>query len=199
MDDEAPGWDAIDAALRSVHGDAEPLHRALAPGVAFGSPLQGVSAYAAADHWHLVSYGLTELFAKESDLAEISGFGFELTIRVPRDGEGQPPGWAFALLASVAGAARAGHDFCVGHRLQVGGPITGTPESDMEAVAFASDPSLPTWTSSPHGAFEFYTLVGITPPELREMQATSTDDVLRRLSVTNPLLITDPRRSAEGR
>jgi hypothetical protein len=148
MDDEAPGWDAIESAIRSVHGDAEPLHKALAPGVAFGSPLQGVSAYAASDHWHLVSYGLTELFDKESDVAEISGLGFELTIRVPRHGDGPPPNWPFTLLASVAAAARAGHDFSVRHRLQVGGPITGTQETEMEAVAFASDPSLPTWTSS---------------------------------------------------
>ena len=192
--DEAPGWDAIDAALRVVHGDTEPLHRALTPGVAFGSPLQGVSAYGTADHWHFVTYGLTELFAKESEVAEISGFGYELTIRTPRDGEAQPPAWPFTLLASVAGAARAGHDFCVGHRLQVGGPITGDPGCALEAVAFTSDPSLPTWTESPHGSFEFYTLVGITPEELGEMQASSTAAVLDRLAEHNPLLITDASR-----
>ena len=74
MSEEAPGWDAIDAAVRALHGDAEPL-RGLVPGVAFGSPLQGVSAFAEPDHWHLVTDGLTELFGKESDVAEISGFG----------------------------------------------------------------------------------------------------------------------------
>jgi hypothetical protein len=194
MSEKAPGWDAIEAALRTVHGDAKPFHRGLSPGVAFGSPLQGVSAYAQADHWHFATYGLTELFAKESDLTEISGFGYELTMRVPRDSEEQPPDWPFGLLASVAAAARAGHDFSVGHRLQVGGPITGAPGSDMEAVAFTSDPSLPIWTPSPHGNFEFYTLVGITPQELSEMQATSTANVLERLAATNPLLITDPYR-----
>lgn len=36
---------------------------------------RGVSAFAEPDHWHLVSYGLTELFGKESDVVEISGFG----------------------------------------------------------------------------------------------------------------------------
>ena len=99
----------------------------------------------------------------------------------------------------MAAAARAGHDFCVGHRLQVGGPITGAPGSSIEAVAFTSDPSLPIWTESPHGSFEFYTLVGITPQELSEMQATSTANVLERLQATNPLLITDPHRGTDHR
>jgi Suppressor of fused protein (SUFU) len=193
-EDRAPGWDAIDAAIRAVHGDVEPAHRGLVPGVAFGSPLQGVSAYPEADHWHFVSYGLTELFAKESDVADISGFGYELTMRVPRGGEDAPPDWPFELLAKVASAARAGHDFAVGHRLQVGQPITGEPGCAMEAVAFVSDPSLPIWTSSPNGDFEFYELVGITPDELAEMQASSTADVANRLSESNPLLVTDPAR-----
>jgi hypothetical protein len=64
----------------------------------------------------------------------------------------------------------------------------------MEAVAFVSDPSLPVWTSSPHGSFEFSELVGITPTELAEMQASSTAEVLGRLAESNPLLITDPAR-----
>jgi suppressor of fused len=194
VDDQAPGWDAIDAAMKAVHGDVEPVHKGLAPGVAFGSPLQGVSAYAEPGHWHFVTYGLTELFAKESDVAEISGFGYELTMRVPRAGEDSPPEWPFALLANVAAAARAGNDFAVGHRLQVGGPITGGADSVMEAVAFVSDPSLPVWTSSPNGSFEFYELVGITPGELAEMQSSSTAAVVARLAESNPLLITDPTR-----
>ena len=115
-----------------------------------------------------------------------------------RDEEEQPPDWPFALLANVAAAARGGHDFCVGHRLQVGGPITGAPGCVMEAVAFTSDPSLPTWTPSPHGSFEFYALVGVTPQELSEMQVTSTAAVLERLAAANPLLITDPRRGTRN-
>jgi suppressor of fused-like protein len=193
-DDQAPGWDAIDAAMKAVHGDVQPVHKGLVPGVAFGSPLQGVSAYAAAGHWHFVTYGLTELFGKESDVAEISGLGYELTMRVPRAGDDPPPNWTFELLANVAAAARAGHDFAVGHRLRLGGPITGEPECVMEAVAFISDPSLPVWTSSAHGSFEFYELVGITPDELAEMQASSTAEVVGRLAESNPLLITDPTR-----
>jgi len=192
MGDDAPGWDAIDAAMKAVHGDVEPVHKGLAPGVAFGAPLQGISAYAEADHWHFVTYGLTELFAKGSEVAEISGFGYELTMRVPRAAE--PPDWPFRLLANVAAAARAGNVFAAGHRLQVGGPITGEASCAMQAVAFVPDPSLPASAPSPHGRFEFYALVGITPDELAEMQASSTAEVVARLAKSNPLLITDPAR-----
>ena len=64
----------------------------------------------------------------------------------------------------------------------------------MEAVAFVSDPSLPAWTTIPHGSFESHELVGITPNELAEMQASSTAEVIGRLAASNPLLITDPAR-----
>ena len=35
--------------MKAVHGDAEPVHRGLVPGVALGPPLRGVSAYAEVD------------------------------------------------------------------------------------------------------------------------------------------------------
>jgi len=33
-------------------------------------------------HWHIVGYGMSELYAKETDDPEESGWGFELTFRV---------------------------------------------------------------------------------------------------------------------
>lgn len=196
-DERAPGWDAIERALQPVHGDVEPAHRALLPGVALGAPLQGISAYPAEGHWHFVTFGLTELFAKDSEEPEISGFGFELTMRVAREGEGgEPPGWPFNLLAAVAQQVQEGLDLAVGHRIQVGGPITGAAGCAQEAVAIVSDPSLPIWTKSPHGSFEFYQLVGVTPEELSEMQASSTAAVIERLAGSDRLLVTDPGRAA---
>ncbi len=68
----APGWDTITNAVGAMHPGVEPLHFAMASGVRLGAPLDGISAYRAIDHWHLVTYGLTELFFKESDDAELS-------------------------------------------------------------------------------------------------------------------------------
>jgi suppressor of fused-like protein len=46
-----------------------------------------------------VTYGLSELYVKETDDPEISGFGYKMTLRIPRDElEDRPPDWAFVLL-----------------------------------------------------------------------------------------------------
>ena len=63
---EAPGWDAIDAALREVYGDREPLHYGTDIKYELGGPdpLDGISAYRVeqpSPHWHFVTYGLSEL------------------------------------------------------------------------------------------------------------------------------------------
>ena len=90
--DEAPGWDAITAAMERLYpGQEKPPHLGtdFHARVVFGGPevIDGFSAYAATEpvpHWHWVTYGLTELYAKESDDPEWSGYGFELTMHVPQ-------------------------------------------------------------------------------------------------------------------
>lgn len=60
MSDEgqAPGWDAIDAALEPLYGGQRPRHWAAVSHRATGGshPLDGVSAYGVPDppHWHAV-------------------------------------------------------------------------------------------------------------------------------------------------
>ena len=69
--DDTPGWDAISAALRPIFGDCEPYHVGTVVPYAFGGPdpIHGISAYEVAEpipHWHFVTYGFSELSAKES-------------------------------------------------------------------------------------------------------------------------------------
>ena len=49
------------------------------------SPLQGISIYEGEDYWHFVTYGLSELYEKESDNKEISGYGMEFTFKLKKD------------------------------------------------------------------------------------------------------------------
>jgi hypothetical protein len=42
--------------------------------------------------WNAITYGMTELFGKDFDDSQVSGWGHELTMRVPRNAE-QPPDW----------------------------------------------------------------------------------------------------------
>jgi len=192
VEPSSPGWDAITGALERLYPGVVPRHLAPMPGPAFGGGVQGISAYPNGDHWHLVTYGLSELYAKESEDPDRSGWGFELTIRVgPMTDE--PPLWAFNLLERIAQETRhAGTVFSVGHRLDSQSPIDGD-RSPFTALAFTLDPTLGT-LATVNGRLDFIQVVGITANELVEMKASSTESVLTRIGATNTYLATDPAR-----
>lgn len=86
---DARGWDAITEAFEKLYpGQENPLHFAvLIPWQLGGKdPLRGISAYDGGSYWHLVSYGLSELYEKESEDPEWSGYGFELTLKLRKAG-----------------------------------------------------------------------------------------------------------------
>jgi hypothetical protein len=190
---EAPGWGAIDEALERLYPEQEPKHWATQRGIDLGDGLQGVSAYRANGHWHYVSYGLSELFAKESEFPDQSGFGYELTFRVARPTD-EAPLWPATLLERLAQTVWDGSDYAIGDRVGVGGPITGNDDTALDALAVVLDPELGE-IDTPHGRLAFKQLVGITAAEWKEMKRTSTEQVLRRLQANNPLLVTDAHRA----
>src|SRR6187402_878939 len=76
---EPVGWDAIDARLAELYGDVEPMHWGTIVSWRLGGPdpLDGISAYdnpGPPRHWHFVSYGLSDLFDKESEDPARSGW-----------------------------------------------------------------------------------------------------------------------------
>jgi hypothetical protein len=198
QDAPAPGWDAITNVFASLYPAVEPKHVGYQPGLAFGSGLQGCSAYRAVDHWHYVTYGLTELWEKEADSEpSVSGWGYEFTMRVPLHDDDTPPRWPFALLEQLAKTSNQhGAYYGAGHRVDMRQPVTGQPDTALTALAITHDPQLPDPISSPNGSFTLLQIVGITAQELAHMKATSTSAVLNELSTANPLLVTDPSRAS---
>jgi hypothetical protein len=90
MTSDAPGWAAIDARLAELYPDIEPKHYGTQHRFALGGPdpLDGVSFYQRAEpvpHWHIIGYGMSELYAKETDNPDESGWGLEFTFRIARD------------------------------------------------------------------------------------------------------------------
>ncbi|MCZ7374160.1 suppressor of fused domain protein [Micromonospora sp. WMMC250] len=152
-----------------------------------------MSAYRSAGYWLLVTFGMTDLFSKNSDELDVSGWGYELTMRVPVDAD-QPPAWSLRLLERLVDYVfTSGRSFTEGHRMDPGGPITGLATTRLRALAFAADPDLPP-IDSPYGSARFLTVVGITADELDRMKATTTAEVLSELAERSPLLVTDPTR-----
>jgi hypothetical protein len=198
-EDQPPGWDAIGAALAGLYGSAAPQHVGYHPPAGFtGAGLRGCSAYAADSHWHYVTYGLSEPNAPDPP---VSGWGFELTMRVPRGPEPTAPLWPFTMLNELAKYVNSSAvRLTPGHRIDLRAPVTGfphvedAPDTGLTVYAVLTDPELGE-ISTPNGPVRFLQIVGVTADEKAKMVATSTADVLAGLAQINPLLITDPART----
>ncbi|MFI6515214.1 suppressor of fused domain protein [Spirillospora sp. NPDC050679] len=203
LDDAAPGWDAIDQACRRLYGDTEPVHYGTVHKWALGGPdpLDGISAYERAEpvpHWHLVSYGMSELYDKSSENPEESGWGFEFTFRVARGpADDAPPAWALNLLQNLGRYVfGSGNWFEPGHHMNINGPIEADREDcEIRALAFVRDPELGR-IDTPHGTVDFLQVVGLTLDEYEATQRWNTDGVLDLLEPRTPLHVTDPRRGS---
>jgi hypothetical protein len=200
IDPDTVGWAAIDAALEPVYGSQEPRHWGpiLRWGLGGNDPLEGISAYSSPKplHWHFVSYGLSELYGKETDDPEVSGWGIELTFRVRRYDESEPPVWALSFLNNLARYVfTTGNVFDVGHHMDLNGPIALGQETAIRAIVFSKDPQLGA-ISTPHGEMTFLQVVGLTLDEYESVQTWDSDKFLELLSAQDPLLVTDLSRKS---
>ncbi|GAA2328735.1 suppressor of fused domain protein [Dactylosporangium salmoneum] len=194
MDPEAPGWAAIDAALARLYpGVASRFARGHDPleGVAFFPRLEPIP------HWHAISYGMSELYGKETDDPEESGWGFEFTFRIARGpAETEPPMWAANFLQNLARYVyQTGNWFEPNHHMDLNGPIALDRDTLIRAVVFAEDPELGTIATA-NGTVQFLQVVGITLDEYEATQAWSVRGFLELLARRIPLLVTDLDRAS---
>jgi len=141
-----------------------------------------------------VTYGLSELDAKESDDRDVSGWGFELTLRLA--GAAEPPLWAVDLLANLAAYVwTSGHPFAPGHHLDLGGPMKLGSSTRLTAAVIVRDPVLG-GMKGPLGAVEFLQVVGLTADELEACRAWRTEGVVELLARRDPLFVTDLARAS---
>lgn len=198
--DGAPGWDAIDTALAPLYGDQEPRHWGTLVSYRFGGPdpLQGISAYVRTTpvpHWHFITYGFSDLYAKESD-AEMSGYGFELTFRLAGDVTKDPPVWPIGFLQNLARYVfRTGNVFRPDEYLPLNGPITMDEPTLITDVIFAVDPELAR-IETPNGQVDFVQIVGVTSDEGRAGRRWRNAGLLAAMADRLPLWVTDLARGS---
>lgn len=209
-DDSAPGWDAIDAAFARLYpglGDVAP-HFGRTDARLPGQGIWGITAYpntaAPQPHWHLVTYGFSNVFASDPSSDEDDTWAdFEWTFRVAADIDltqplpAQVPTWSLRLLQRLGDLVFSGTDALdIGHRIKVGGPITlGDPQTDLTAIMFVEDPQL-AQVETGGGRLRFVQLVGVSDDTVTAAQAldngvAGTLQVLEKMAETNPLLVTD--------
>ncbi|MBE6752780.1 MAG: suppressor of fused domain protein [Ruminococcaceae bacterium] len=84
---DTAGWDDINRECERVYpGQTNPKHYGTLIKWCFGGndPLDGISIYDGGDFWHFVTFGLSELYQKESDDKAVSGYGMEFTFRLKK-------------------------------------------------------------------------------------------------------------------
>ena len=201
-DDEATGWEAIDAAFARLYPGQQPKHVGTLVRWSLGGPdpLDGLSARKRLEprpHWHFVSYGLTELYRKEWDDPERSGFGFELTFRLacaPSDED--PPMWAFSLMQNLARYVfQSGNLLRDGDWMSANGPIARDTETLLRSLTFVADPEVPP-IDTPNGRVAFIQMVGLTLDEETAAKTWQTRKLLEAMQPYMPLWVTDLARGS---
>ncbi|HFE45193.1 MAG TPA: suppressor of fused domain protein [Nannocystis exedens] len=191
----APGWAAIDAALTRLYPGQVPHQFAskTAYELATPSPLPAIAVYEVPPtvvagcqhpaHWHYISYGLSELFDKTSPDPEISGFGFELTLRTSKkESESQPPAWGVRLLQALGRfVLSSGEGFDSGHRADLGGPLVPGIATDLRGIAIVPDPTLGR-IHTDFGALLFLQVIGLHGDEVEAMAEMDYQRVVMMLS-----------------
>ncbi len=199
--ERSSGWDAIEQALVAIYGEQEPMHVGTVIKYMLGGPdpIDGVSVYRSekgGPHWHYVTFGFSELYEKESDDPEYSGFGFELTMRLNRAGEDAPPMWPVSLMQNLARYVfSSGQAFAAGHYLDCNGPVCLDAETKLQALIFVEDSELKS-IDTPHGKVNFLQMVAITADELNAAKRWNTVGFSRLLEERYPFLIVDLARES---
>jgi suppressor of fused-like protein len=144
-----------------------------------------------------VTYGFSELYAKESDDPEVSGWGFELTFRLTRKArDKRPPPWAINFLMNLGRYVRRSRNpFGASHCMDLNGPIAIGDPTHIRAITFTPDPELAPIDTS-NGRVEFLQVLGLTLDEYHacgDWRPSAVVDVIRE---GNPLLVTDLRRAS---
>lgn len=196
--DEAPGWDAINVALAPIYGEQEPMHYGTVLPMALGGqdPLQGISVYKNLEpqpHYHFVTFGFSELYEKESEDPDYSGFGFELTFRLAcaPDAPAEPPTWPLSFLQNIARYVfSSGNAFDERHHMSLNGPIALNEETDITAIMLMLDPQLQE-IGTPNGHLKFLQIVGLCTDEHHLIEQGYFDAIAERVEAIVPLAITD--------
>lgn len=209
MSDEsihAPGWDAIDRWVAGKFPGQTPHQFTSKTPYELdkSSPLPAITVWGTKSPpgWIYVTYGLSELFEKSSNDPDVSGFGFELSFRVPaRADEREPPLWPLRLLQSLGHhvlSTRKGFDS--GHTMNLGGSIVppgsdGPSECVLGGLVCVPDPVLGKVTTV-HGTLLFLRLFGVTVDELAVFGELELGSLVACVAELEPGAITDPSRTS---
>ncbi len=172
------GWDAITQECERVYPTQKnPKHYATLISWRLGGndPLDGISIYDGGDYWHFVTYGLSELYEKESENKEISGFGMEFTLKLKKgsyqDEEAELKGIC-GILQNIARLTFTEGETFYPYEYLYTGQTTGIDtqmQSNITGFITIPDHDLKT-INTPNGSVSFVEFIGVTNNELLAIQ-----------------------------
>lgn len=197
----ADGWLNIEKEfLRVYPGQTKPKHYGTLIKWRLGGndPLDGISIYDGGDYWHFVTFGLSELYEKESENKEISGYGYEMTLKLKKykfeDEEAEIRNIC-GILQSIARITFNKGEIFLPSEFIYTGQQTGMDakqKSNITGFITISDTSVNT-IDTPNGRVDFLELIGMTDAELKTLSnKASVIDIYGKLGSD----LTDYRRAS---
>ncbi len=173
------GWDAITAEFERVYpGQSDPKHYGTIIKWKLGGndPLDGISIYDGGDYWHFVGYGLSELYEKESDDPDVSGYGVEYTFKLKKEGCEDEEGeirCICGILQTLARLTAGQGEIFRPYEYIYTGQTTGIDahqKSNLTGFICVPDPTVNT-IQTPNGQVEFLEFIGMTDGELKTLNS----------------------------
>lgn len=201
--DWTPGWEAIDRAFDGLYPEQEPAHFGtnMVARAVFGGDcyLDGYSIFTSAKGYkHIVTYGMTELYAQEEALGkEWNKWGYEMTIKLAET-DNERCMWAIDVLSNLARYTYTTERFFEPMQFVAGNgtPLCGDRPSAITAVMIVADTEA-MGVDTVYGRTEFMQLVGITQQELDMLKAdrNNIQVLYERMKQDNPDFVTDLNRT----
>ena len=179
----ASGWDAITGECERVYpGQKDPKHYGAIIKWRLGGPdpLDGISIYDGGDYWHFVTYGMTELYDKESEDKQWSGYGMEFTFRLKKYNDMNEEAEIKNICGVLQQIARitfkSGEIFNPFEFLYTGQTegIDAGQLSNITGFITVPDPDLQPLNTD-NGRVEFVEFIGATDKELMAIRTKETD------------------------
>ena len=177
-DTTSPGWDAIDKLCAEVYKEQKnPKHYGTLISYQFGGkdPLQGISIYDGGSYWHFITYGLSELYEKESPVKEVSGYGMEFTFKLKKDNYENEENEIRCICGILQSIARitftTGEIFNAYEYLYTGQTegIDYNRKSKLTGFITVEDDKFHS-IDTPNGKVNFIEFIGVTDSELKALQ-----------------------------
>ncbi len=134
-------------------------------------PLEGISIYDGGDYWHFVTYGLSELYEKESNNQDISGYGMEFTLKLKKDNyedEEAEIKCICGILQAIARITFTKGELFKAYEYLYTGQTTGIDtkmQSNITGFITIPDNNFNS-TNTPNGTVDFVEFIGVTNDEL---------------------------------